>query len=74
MRKALPRDKERTTVIPPYDKPIHVSKVHTTLSFVSSNECAYSGIYVIVCEWVYVIVCEWVYVIVCEWIYTTMCE
>lgn len=35
MRKALSRDKERTTIIPPYDKPIHVSKVHTTLSSVS---------------------------------------
>lgn len=31
MRKALRRDKDRTTIISPYSKPIHVSKVYTTL-------------------------------------------
>lgn len=33
MRKALSRDKEKTTIIPAYDKPIHVSKIYTTLYF-----------------------------------------
>ena len=31
MRKALRRDKDRTTIISPYDKPVHVSKISTTL-------------------------------------------
>lgn len=31
MRKALRRDKDGTTIISPYDKPIHVSKISMTL-------------------------------------------
>ena len=31
MRKALRRDKDGTTIISPYNKPIHVSKISTTL-------------------------------------------
>ncbi|OAO12985.1 N-acetyltransferase 5 [Blastocystis sp. ATCC 50177/Nand II] len=31
MRRALPRDTTKSTIIPPYDKPIHVSKIVSTL-------------------------------------------
>ena len=33
MRKALSRDKEKTTIIPAYDKPIHVSRINILSSY-----------------------------------------
>lgn len=40
MRKALPRDEKKESIVSPYSKPIHVSKTYTTLSLVCNKHLA----------------------------------
>lgn len=42
MRKALPRDTKKASIVSPYSKPIHVSKTYTTLSPVCNKHHRYN--------------------------------
>lgn len=48
MRKALPRDTKKASIVSPYSKPIHVSKTYTTLSPVCNKHHRYNPYYYII--------------------------